>query len=493
MHKSSLLEILRTFSKQELIKFEDFIISPYFNKKENVTKLFLEVKKYAPEFASENLEKEKVWKAVFTGKEYNYGIMKNLIFDLNKLVEQFMIILKLNTDENKQNEYLMGSMLDRKLIKIYKNKYNSLSLEPDLKVINENLQNIIDHINHVNTMLYMKFFFHHQYEQNFSLKELQVSRDSSFITGFLIKLFGAYNDALGVGSNEKSDQGENIIVKFLDLISPGLDDIVKSIPVTSDFHSVYVMIYYRMYQALTGKTEEKYLEFKKSVFENMKILPKVNIKAIHNCLAHAAMVSKFENLDRNKEILQIIDSMVYQDVITEGGNDRIPLHIFTTYISICFLFNDSDMLKSFADRFIDKLDPEVKVNTGIHINYMLSFLNKSYRDALNYLSMLDIPYIFLKPGLRYDKAKCLYETDDYEMFLNEYDSLKHYLNNNKHISEREKDFLKIRFSNIKKLFNLRQNFDKYECMKLKKEISEWKPASAKWTAEKLEEIEKKNS
>lgn len=493
MLKSSLFEILRTFSKQELIKFEDFVRSPYFNKKENVTKLFLEIKKFASDLTDTNLQKEKIWVKLFPGKEYNYGIMKNVIFDLNKLVEQFMINQKLNIDENKQNEYLMSSMLDRKLNKIYKNKYNSLSLEPDLKVINENIQNIIDHINHINNMYYMNFFYYSQYEQNFSLKKLQVSRDSSLISGFLIKLFGAYNDALAVSSNEKSDHGENIVVKFLELISPGLDEIVKSIPVTSDFNSVYVMIYYRMYQALTGKTEEKYLEFKKSVFENLKILPKVNIKAIHNCLAHAAMVSIFENLDRNKEILQIIDSMVDNDVITETGNDRIALHIFTSYISICFLFNNFEKLKLFADRFIDKLDPEVKVNTGIHINYMLSFLNKSYRDALNYLSMLDIPYIFLKPGLRYDKAKCLYETDDYEIFLNEYDSLKHYLNNNKHISEREKDFLKIRFSNIKKLFNLRQNFDKYECIKFKKEISEWKQLSVKWIAEKLEEIEMENS
>ena len=61
MLKSSLLEILRTFSKQELIKFEDFVRSPYFNKKENVVKLFLEIKKYAPEFESENLDKEKVY------------------------------------------------------------------------------------------------------------------------------------------------------------------------------------------------------------------------------------------------------------------------------------------------------------------------------------------------------------------------------------------------------------------------------------------------
>jgi len=45
MLKSSLLEILRTFTKPELIKFEDLVRPPCFNKKDNVTKLFHEIKK----------------------------------------------------------------------------------------------------------------------------------------------------------------------------------------------------------------------------------------------------------------------------------------------------------------------------------------------------------------------------------------------------------------------------------------------------------------
>ncbi len=55
MHRSSLLEILRTLSKQELAKFEDFVKSPYFNKKENVVKLLLDLKSHAPGFESDDL------------------------------------------------------------------------------------------------------------------------------------------------------------------------------------------------------------------------------------------------------------------------------------------------------------------------------------------------------------------------------------------------------------------------------------------------------
>ena len=117
MLKSSLLEIIRTFTKQELAKLEDFVRSPYFNKKENVTKLFLEIKKYAPSFTDANLEKEEVWKKLFPGKDYNYGILKNLIFDLYGLAETFAVDLKFRKDRLKYDEYVLDMFLERGLNK----------------------------------------------------------------------------------------------------------------------------------------------------------------------------------------------------------------------------------------------------------------------------------------------------------------------------------------------------------------------------------------
>lgn len=85
MLKSSLLNILRTFSKEEMARFYDLAASPYFNKKGNVLKLLAEIRKYHPDLTAENLDKERLWHKLFPGKKHNYGIMKNLIHDLNKL------------------------------------------------------------------------------------------------------------------------------------------------------------------------------------------------------------------------------------------------------------------------------------------------------------------------------------------------------------------------------------------------------------------------
>jgi len=90
MEKSTLVEILRTFSKNELTSLGDLAASPYFNKKSNVLKLCKALNKFAPEFPAEKVTKEEMWKHVYPGKKYNYGIMKNLIYDLNKLVVKFL-------------------------------------------------------------------------------------------------------------------------------------------------------------------------------------------------------------------------------------------------------------------------------------------------------------------------------------------------------------------------------------------------------------------
>ena len=90
MEKSTLVEILRTFSKDELTSFGDLAASPYFNKKTNVTKLCKALNKFAPAFPAEKITKEEMWKLIFPGKKYNYGIMKNLIYDLNKLAVKFI-------------------------------------------------------------------------------------------------------------------------------------------------------------------------------------------------------------------------------------------------------------------------------------------------------------------------------------------------------------------------------------------------------------------
>lgn len=489
MLKSSLLEIIRTFSKQELSKFEDFVRSPFFNKKENIDKLFLHIKKYSPSYENVNLEKEKVWKSLFQDTEYNYGIMKNLIFDLNKLAEQFVAELKYAKDKFKYNEYLMTALCDRELKKIYINKYKSFDPAPDLKLIDENNLLISDHINYVYKMYYLNFFYHHQYDQNYKVEDLQVIRDSCLITNFLIQLFTAFNDVAAINNFRNTDIGNNPVTKFIDVISPSMESIIDSLKDTPAVNPSYLNIYYLMYRTFTEKTEEQYLEFKDAVFK-LKDIPKSNLQDLHFFILNALHIVKVEKLNGYKETIEVLDSLIEHNAILDIKNGMMPLHVFNKYILDCSFLKDTERLRSFTDRFISKLEPELRENSKNHVNFMISFINKEYDEALNYFSLLDIPYFTLKVSLRSQKAMCLYETDNYEMFLNEFDNVKHFISNNKSLVDNFKLQLNNIYSHIKRLFNLKQNYDRYEYFKLEKDIADTYKNAFLWFNEKLEEIEK---
>ncbi len=493
MLKSSLIEIIRTFSKQELIKFEDFVRSPYFNKKENVTKLFLEIKKYAPEFSNEKLEKEMVWQKVFPGIKYNYGIMKNLIFDLNKLTEGFIVNIKSDKDELKQNEILMDTLIDRKLTKIYLNKYESFTKKLNLGFVNENNYNIHQY-NYFKFKLYnKKISYHHDFDSNFKIEQLQINMASAFISSLLTNLFSIYQRFIVADFTSNTDIKSYSISKLLEALRPGMKLIIESINESSKTDSVYIDIYYSMYLSLTDKNEDRYFEFKNIFFRNIRILPRSDLKGLHFGLITAVLAAKKKNINPHIEILEILDSMISLNLLIDSIDGILPVHIFNLYISKCFLTSDSEKLRLFVEKFINKLDTKYLDDTRIYVDFIICFINKNYSEALKHISRFDIPYSRMKIALSYQKVMCIYETDNYEMFLNEFDNLKHFNRNNKFVTDLQKSNGEKFYYLVKRLFILRQNFDNYEFSKLKNDVYETYKNSIPWFNEKLEEIEKANS
>ena len=496
MLKSSLLEILRTFSKQELIKFENFVRSPYFNKKENVVNLFLAVKKNAPSFSDGSLEKEKVWNKLFPGKDYNYGRMKNLIFDLNKLAEQFIVDLKFKDDKYKQADCIVNALLERKLHKLYVIKHNSIDKKPDLNYLSKNNLEIDKYLHLIVELYTLKAQFHKQFEPNMRLENLQFICDSYHLSNFLIELFCCYANAIADSYSKNHDLEKNLHVKLLELISPnGLKTLIDSINEdrNSKLNPLYLKIYYMMYLSVKEKTESRYLDFKKIVFDNLDILPKLSIQTLHHCLLATFAYDNTIRLNPHKEVIEIYDSLIKCNLITGVRNDNIPIYVFYSYIYKCFLISDAERIKTFSSEFISKLEPSQQESAKIYVRSVVSFLSKDFMDSLSQISLLDLPYSVLKINLKYQKAMCIYEIGEYEMFLNELDSLKHFVKNNYFVTEIKKDLLNRYYSVIKRLFDLKRDFKEFEFLKLKNFVKETYKDSNHWLNDKLEEIKKANN
>jgi len=89
LENSKLIKFIIQLPPKERIRFKDYLLSPYFNKQENLIKLwnFLHNKiKKSPI----SIDKKKLFKSIFPNKEYHEQILKNLLSDLMNQLISFM-------------------------------------------------------------------------------------------------------------------------------------------------------------------------------------------------------------------------------------------------------------------------------------------------------------------------------------------------------------------------------------------------------------------
>nr|HMT10995.1 hypothetical protein [Ignavibacteria bacterium] len=188
MLKNTVISILRSFSREEIIKFDDFLKSPYFNKKRPVQNLFAEIKKYYPGLDSSELEKDKVWKKLYPGKEYNYGVMKNLIHDLTKLAEQFITQEEYRQNEIQEFANLYKAIANRNLKNVLDNKEKNVEKISSDSNLNKITIPIEEYYHLITKILEAKLWNTHFHELKVSSALDRHLAEDNFIAGMLIHL-----------------------------------------------------------------------------------------------------------------------------------------------------------------------------------------------------------------------------------------------------------------------------------------------------------------
>jgi hypothetical protein len=106
MKDTRLINILRSFSKEEIKLFEKFVSSPYHNTGKNCEPLLNELQKYYPVFNDDKLSYENVYRKLHPGRKFNKQVMWNLSSALEKMSDEFII-----HEMQKRDEFTRYSLL----------------------------------------------------------------------------------------------------------------------------------------------------------------------------------------------------------------------------------------------------------------------------------------------------------------------------------------------------------------------------------------------
>jgi len=498
MLKSSLLEIIRTFSKQELIKFEDFVRSPYFNKKENVAKLFLEIKKDAPDFKDENLGKEKVWNKLFPGIEYNYGIMKNLIHELSKLSESFITMEHANHDKLRNNIDLLESLLERKVTRVFSSKIEMMGKiydNPDLKNGNYKIE---DYYKFLDKLYYLKSIYNRHYNIGSTAAYEYTCRSVDYLLYSTIILFYKYYNNYLSHDHEKILNKGNAAKIYLEGLNKNLIlSLLKDVKIKSERDYLILKCFHEMNIALVADADiESYFNFKKSLQDCLDKIPKRDLKDLMTCLINSlrgiGIVKSGSAENFFKELLKNYNILIENDIFLEP-NGMMNGSVFLTYVMTAFALKEFESIEILAKKFGNKLPEDRRENDNNYSQAMICYGKKEYSKSLEHISRIKYELFNMKHLVKNIQMMNYYELDDYISFSYVADSYRHFLSKNKSVTSHNKIASEILCNNINKLFKLRESFDKFELEKFSKEIKENELIYKYWILDKIEEIEEVKS
>lgn len=490
MIKSTLLDLIRTFSEEELSKLEDFIKSPYFNKKENLINLFLELKNNYPDFSKENIKREVVWKKLYPDKNFNYGTMKNMIYDLLKICEKF--ILHEAYDRNRLRAYsdLIQELNKRNLFKHVSTKFLSFDNDFNINILKSLDISVQDYYLLLSEVYW--FIIVNAGEWDSGIKRERDAASEKMIYSFLIYLFKAYYNNKVLKFNENKGDDDGILYIFMKMIDDkNMNTIFNIAKRNSDEDYKILKCYYTLYQLADSESKEDFEKLKKSIHEIKDLLNKKDLRnlfvILSNSLVHNNSV--FENKD--EEFSKIFDLMIENDVFTEQNGVLMDFK-FINYIVINSNLNRIKEVENFILRFKDKLSEDKKINAYNFAMASLCFIKGEYKKSLEYSLKIGFEFLQMKFYVRNLQLMNFYELNDYESFVLALDSYKHFTKKNKKIQDLRKELNSSFYQNVKKLFYLRNKFDQFDFENLQNEILKIPQTKKSWILKKLDEIREKN-
>lgn len=477
MIKTSLIEILRTFSKEELKKFGDFVNSPYFNKKTAVTKLLEMLKAYSPEYKDENLDRKLVWKKLFPGKEFNYGVMKNLIYDLTKLVERFLEEEMFAVDEYRRGIYLLNSLGEKDLNKILESEYKAMyskteaSLHgPDkyenLAVLKWTHYSLLDNMDKKNQ------------ENIYEIAEFT-------IYSFLITMFKIYNNIYADKFMHQSINYRSLPVEVLSELD--FDNLIDSVKKNSEKDYKVIRIYYDMFKALRENSNpDSYYTFKKNLTESDGLLMDYERRNLFSCLCTTLTYNESikNKPEENNDIVKIMH--LNNLIIDENGS--ISIRDFSYGVRMAAMVKDTAFLEEFISTYTKALRPSAAENMKLYGAAYLHFARGEFGKALELVNKINIDIKSFKFELKNLQLMLFYELNDYDSLLYAMDSYKHYATGNKFVSEavRKKIFRFVNYLNT--MIMLDGKPDKVRLNHLKDKILHDTLNSKYWLLDKIENM-----
>jgi len=422
MKNYKFVSLLKTFTKDEISKFDKFLDSPYFGIKPYTKPFYKELKKYYPSF-DDTFSIEKIWTRVYVDEVYNDTTVRKIMSLLAGYAEEFF-----------KTEYSLAESTRRKIetaqIYISKDLYNYAG-----KLLDEAESELLSSSTHDFELLtYLEGIRIYYNVQAVSQKQAapHVFTSARFS---LLDFINKYSDSLYYAYMNRQryniDFSDNDMVRVMKM----LDTSKLKDSASGNIYSVYYRIFYALRKIIIENDKEylntfynDYLHFEKTHSKKDSLHKTLSRKILRLLGNLAAFEPGFEKLwfeirktESEKNLLHTyISSFILRDYLVG--------------ILPAFYIDEINWAEKFADKYLQKMQPLQALDAKEFTDANILYLEGKYDEALKCTMKISAKDYQMGLLIKILQLKIYYDKSDLEPAFGILDAYYHYVRENKYIS-----------------------------------------------------------
>lgn len=477
MQKTKLTFLLKSLDKQEFRRLGRFLNSPFYNYSRPPVLLYESLKRFHPKFDSLKFTKHYIWMKVFQDLPFDTNKFWQLISKLTQLVEQFLIVLELESHPRNQRELLLQALGRKNVDELFEQEFNKQLEEIEKEKVNSNA-----FIQNKHSLFQIVSKFHGILDTKKALEILEKTADPLDLNFINQKLALACNL-----KNVENFLNKTYSINFLDQISEMINN-----GYGTDFPQF--KIYLKLIELSKNGKEKEYWNLKKAFFNSINFFSRKDKKFIFHQLLNFTILHGNKGKEKfKKENLDLYKIGLEFDLIVE--NNKISYKSFTNIASFGASLREFEWTESFIIEYSNYLSEDIKEEALRMANAYLAFFKGDFSKTINLLlnySFSQTIEMLRAKGLLIRSYFELYNMDSsYSHLFRSYSlSLDRYLRRDQVESEKRVKLYLNFVRLLRRLFHLIHNkkTTKNNVQKLKQEALQNEIILKPWLLQRIEQI-----
>jgi len=446
------IDILKTFSRDEIKSFDEFLCSPFYNKSQKLINFYRALIRFYPAFDSKLLDEKALSKIISPELEFNKQTSNRLFYDLHHCAEEFLMILNFKESFHESQVYLRDELFKRKLFKFD---------EDNIRLVKGKL----DKYPQIGADFFINMF--HLHTDIHNLKKKTTSDTNEIIIKsaaenvserakhicilFVSEMVRNYEYIMTVDKSYNIEKESEFIISVFNKID--FPDFLKTLIAVSEGtrYEHYLSAYYNMLVAFSNFDNEKYYyDYKKSLLVGRDQLSLDQLRfhigrLIRYCMNKRESGEQYDKF--NFELFRVYEFLLEIENFNTSIVHYFPEMLFKTILLHSLRLRKYKWAIEFIKKYTKKLPPERKINMYHFSMAQYYFYRKMYKDSLFNLNKIKFDLFLFKIDYKNMMLVIYFEMEQYESALSLIDSYNHFLAKDSTLSltvrKRQKRFINL--------------------------------------------------